>query len=377
MAAPPAAQPAPAEGPAPKCVECQTEDSYFAEAWKVYSKYCSRECQEEHENFTTAMTALKERIAKPPPPGNTSPLSPYEEHDLAPPRCKKCRARGRFFDYSAQRYLDFCGKDGCTGTQVAAAPQQQQGAYSQGAYPVGRPQAGGAGTFPGQVAGHIPQQLQQQAMTKRNWAQPNVSAMETRRTVYNRGAGAVSSKCAHCCISPASPGTSQGLFCTFRCEEREGSVLGAGLMVSTEDHRIVILGKMTRGAYAGLFSFFHDEKRPNELAREACKRIAAEQTGGRVLVTNRQEYTLAQHSTPTVFSYVVIHYATGELTDTFPMMSNATPVPLMHFWVKDFANPKMDRDGRTFAVSDVYGTPQPISRMTVQLVRNVLINNAR
>ncbi|KAJ3127624.1 hypothetical protein HK098_006063 [Nowakowskiella sp. JEL0407] len=352
-------------GPAPKCIECQEEEAFFAQAWKCYSKFCSIDCQRDNEQYLASVGLIKTRIAK----SGGNPLSPFEEHDIPPPHCKQCGVRARFYDYSIQNYTNFCGKDGCENRNTPAQRpnNSQQYANQYGNQPAPAQMMNnhlhGAGTFPVQN-----QVVQTRKKGMAGWKEPTA---ETQRPMYQTVRSGTQQKCVHCCRVPAQPNTSQGLFCTFQCEQRESSVLGAGVLISTADKVIVILGLMSKGAYAGLFSFFHDSKHPDELARDACRRIANEQVRGKIQVSNNQPYTLAKHSAPNVFSYIVMYMSNEDLIKTLPPQDRNLPVA--HLYVSSFRDVQMDPDNRKGYVNDVFGQRIPVSRMTIQVVTQNLL----
>ncbi|KAJ1538784.1 hypothetical protein HK096_001278, partial [Nowakowskiella sp. JEL0078] len=214
---------------------------------------------------------------------------------------------------------------------------------------------------------------------QQGWSQPGA---ETRRVQYrgagpgpggalNAGAVGLSRKCAHCCKFPRQTFTSQGMFCSVPCEQRESTMMGAGVLIATADKKIVILGLMKEGAYKDLYSFFFDEKRPQELAREACRRIVNEQIAGRIQITDVQSYTLAKHSAPNVFSYVVTYNVTGQELQTL-LPPNDPQIVVAHFFSDAFMGVRLESDGKKGMVKDVFQRLVPVSRMTLQVVSQML-----
>ncbi|KAJ3061975.1 hypothetical protein HK102_008916 [Quaeritorhiza haematococci] len=431
-----------AEPEIPSCVACAEYQAWYDPSRNCYSKYCSLECQKEYEDYTTAMTTIKDMIAKKPN---------LAFHDLPPPTCLTCGFYQCVFDTARKKYLEGCGfcegmfpvgYGGAPGQQPQQPQQPQQAMYTpqpvggltsagnnwyaqqqpqvqaQPAQPyrpqpVGGPAAAAAAApspapapapapvpAPAPAPAPVPQfqvapsirptvsgtrpgvlrQTRRPAPTRKN---PNAPAPipsdAASRVAYNppQAAGR-GNLCAHCYQSPSSPSTNMSLFCDSNCEKLESKMLGAAVLVVSADFKRVALGKMPDGPYANLFSVLFSQKKPKELARDSCIRIAKEQTRDRITVMATHPYRLFQHSTADVYSYVVlvpVKNMDGVLPVTGTMGRGAGGVQVCHFDITVFT--ALPATTGNLQVHDMDGEVRTVSRMTAQLIREWFGNTRR
>ncbi|KAL3901091.1 MAG: hypothetical protein SGCHY_000878 [Lobulomycetales sp.] len=366
---------APAE--APLCNACKRDEAFYDAARKVYSKFCSIDCQQLSEKYEAATRLLKE-------------LAQEEENiiqfnDFPPPRCQSCTKGGsKVFDYSTNQYLENChhcisapspGK--ASPAHNPYQPQQQQPMHHHAP----APHQESTGVRP------LIKRIMRTAGTGRA-TRPPPSHSASRVYYSSLTAQNRSGTCAHCFKYKASNDTNMGIFCSAQCEQGEERVQGVGILVVSTSFQIIVLAFQTcissvsnhpAGPYKGFWSVFHTAKPANELSRDTGTRLASQEAPG-VQITPHDPYLMIEHSTRTsvpqlitplakVFSYTLL-----AIRDHLHSILPPSHVPsgakgtFAHIPIEQFRQPL----GRELVVMDVHNQRRVVSKHTHKCVLEVM-----
>lgn len=133
------------------------------------------------------------------------------------------------------------------------------------------------------------------------------------------------------------------------------------MLVADPEMRIIGLVLAGQGSpYKGLWSLLHGVKRPQELSRDSCVRVATEMVGNSIAPTAGDAYCMVEHSTPNVFSYTCL--VRREIAQALPPTQDGQ---VTHIQMEQFYKP-LTREN--LPVVDCFGKQRLVSRHTHKVV---------